>query len=91
MPTELHLLICLIFTNDFHIAHLLECLFNFFSGNFSINLIHHIFSEWLDWQRDEKKRIRIVDLIDSVRKNAIRKPVGSSGINPAAHDENNKR
>jgi hypothetical protein len=32
------------------------------------------FSDWMDWQRNEKKRIRILDLIDSVRKNTTRKP-----------------
>ena len=30
-------------------------------------------SDWIEWQPDEKRRIRILDLLESVRKNTLRK------------------
>ena len=36
-------------------------------------------SDWIEWQPDEKKRIRILDLLESVRKTTLRKSASSAG------------
>lgn len=44
-------------------------------------LVSHVllfaFSDWIEWQPDEKRRIRILDLIESVRKSTLRKSTSS--------------
>ena len=35
-------------------------------------------SDWIEWQPDEKRRIRILDLLESVRKNTLRKSNSSA-------------
>ena len=37
------------------------------------------YSDWIEWQPDEKKRIRILDLLESVRKTTLRKSASSAG------------
>ena len=40
-------------------------------------------SDWIEWQPDEKKRIRILDLLESVRKSTLRKSASSASANAA--------
>ena len=42
-----------------------------------------IFSDWIEWQPDEKRRIRILDLLESVRKSTLRKSASSASANQA--------
>ena len=40
-------------------------------------------SDWIEWQPDEKRRIRILDLLESVRKTTLRKSASSAGCSSA--------
>jgi len=48
-------------------------------SNFFQNLNCLKDSDWIEWQPDEKKRIRILDLLESVRKTTLRKSASSAG------------
>ena len=37
-----------------------------------------ICSDWIDWQPDEKRKIRILDLLESVRKTALKRSASSA-------------
>ena len=37
-----------------------------------------ICSDWIEWQPDEKRRIRILDLLESVRKSTLRKSASTA-------------
>lgn len=63
----------------------LQCL-SFLSPSFiSLMFFSHIFfgSDWIEWQPDEKRRIRILDLLESVRKSTLRKSVSSASASAA--------
>eukprot|EP00093_Oithona_nana_P002896 02896.XXX_56681_54357_1 [CDS] Oithona nana genome sequencing. len=47
-------------------------------SNFFQNLNCLKDSDWIEWQPDEKRRIRILDLLESVRKNTLRKSNSSA-------------
>ena len=60
-----------------------------FNNNVSTRCFSHVLnshslsdfscSDWIEWQPDEKKRIRILDLLESVRKTTLRKSASSAG------------
>ena len=45
---------------------------------FLITFCFHFCSDWIDWQPDEKRRIRILDLLESVRKTALKRSASSA-------------
>ena len=50
-----------------------------FNGDLSIHDAHRsVPADWIEWQPDEKRRIRILDLLESVRKNTLRKSNSSA-------------